>query len=71
MDRAALPLTIRNQATNEIPKQYLDCTKARRRLNWEPKWTLDESLAETVGWYRDWQSRSGRGHSDVPRTVVT
>ena len=71
MDRAALPLTIRNQATNEIPKQYLDCTKARRRLNWEPKWTLDESLAETVGWYRDWQARSGRGHSDVPRTVVT
>ena len=61
MDHAALPLTIQNQASNEIPQQYLDCAKARRRLNWEPKWTLDESLRETVAWYRDWFERHRRG----------
>ena len=57
MDRASLPLTILNQASNEIPRQYLDCTKARRRLNWEPKWTLEESLGETISWYRGWDAR--------------
>lgn len=58
MDRASLPLTIQNQATNEIPRQYLDCAKARRRLNWEPRWTLDESLGETIAWYRQWLARA-------------
>lgn len=61
MDRASLPLTILNQATNEIPKQYLDCAKARRRLTWEPRWTLEESLGETVAWYREWMKRGQRG----------
>src|SRR5687768_3731568 len=46
MGRSDLPLTILNQATNEIPRQYLDCGKARRRLHWEPKWTMDDSLGE-------------------------
>jgi CDP-glucose 4,6-dehydratase len=71
MDRSALPLTIRNEATNEIPKQYLDCTKARRRLNWEPKWTLEDSLGETVAWYRDWLSRAGRAPAESPRQAAT
>ena len=57
MGKAELPLTILNQATNEIPRQYLDCAKARRRLAWRPTHTLDESLAETVEWYRDWLAR--------------
>jgi CDP-glucose 4,6-dehydratase len=61
MDRASLPLTILNQASNEIPKQYLDCTKARRRMSWEPRWTLEESLGETVAWYREWEQRGRRG----------
>lgn len=30
----------------------LDCTKLRS-LGWEPKFTLDEGLKKTFGWYRD------------------
>lgn len=30
----------------------LDCTKARKELNWEPCWDLDSALASTVEWYK-------------------
>ncbi len=53
-----LPLTILNQATNEIPRQYLDCTKARRLMHWEPKNTLEDSLRDTAQWYRGWLARA-------------
>lgn len=61
MAKPSLPLKILNQATNEIPHQYLDCTKARERLGWQPRYTLESSLAETVEWYSRWLPRS-RGH---------
>lgn len=51
---------ILNEASNEIPKQYLDCAKARRTLDWKPRFTLDEGLGEAIGWYRDWLQRSDR-----------
>ncbi|MEP7347094.1 MAG: GDP-mannose 4,6-dehydratase, partial [Gemmatimonadaceae bacterium] len=47
-----LPLTILSQASNEISRQYLDCAKARDRMQWRPAHTLDASLRETVTWYR-------------------
>ncbi len=53
----SLPLTILNQASNEIPKQYLDCRKARARLDWRPRHELDASLRDTVEWYRAWLSQ--------------
>ena len=49
---------ILNQASNEIPKQYLDCAKARRMLDWTPRFRLDEGLTEAIGWYRDWLAGS-------------
>ena len=61
--RTDLPLTILNRASNEIPKQYLDCAKARARLSWAPHWTLDASLAETVEWYRGWLARERAGQT--------
>jgi CDP-glucose 4,6-dehydratase len=30
----------------------LDCAKARQRLGWRPRWTLDAGLSATVAWYR-------------------
>ena len=30
----------------------LDCSKARARLGWRPRWQLDRALEETVAWYR-------------------
>ena len=64
-----LKLTIQNHATNEIPRQYLDCTKARRTMEWAPKWSIEESLRETVQWYEGWlASSSGEGEEmSLPR----
>ena len=43
---------VRNEATNEIRNQYLDATKAKTVLGWKAAYTLEESLDETIGWYR-------------------
>jgi len=43
---------IRNTASGEIRVQYLDATKARNMLDWTPRYTLEQGLAETVAWYR-------------------
>lgn len=44
---------ILNQATNEIRHQYLSAAKAREVLDWQPLFTLDEGLRQTISWYRD------------------
>ncbi|MCI0812993.1 MAG: GDP-mannose 4,6-dehydratase [Chloroflexi bacterium] len=51
MGRKDLKPTILNEAGNEIPKQYLDCTKARNMLSWSPAYSLAEGLSETISWY--------------------
>jgi CDP-glucose 4,6-dehydratase len=50
--RPDLEPDVRNEASNEIPKQYLDCAKARAALDWSPGRSLDEGLVETIDWYR-------------------
>ncbi|MCW3992162.1 MAG: GDP-mannose 4,6-dehydratase [Candidatus Bathyarchaeota archaeon] len=37
----------------EIDRQWLDATKARKVLGWEPKVGLEEGLSKTIEWYRD------------------
>jgi len=44
---------VRNEATNEIRRQYLSAEKARQLLGWKPLFTLDEGLRRTIDWYRD------------------
>jgi CDP-glucose 4,6-dehydratase len=43
---------VRNEVSREIRDQYLDATKARTMLGWKPAYTLEESLGETIEWYR-------------------
>ncbi len=43
-----------NQASNEIPRQYLSSQKARRMLDWAPSFDLRTGLARTIAWYRDY-----------------
>jgi CDP-glucose 4,6-dehydratase len=57
MGKSHLPLTILGQASNEIPRQYLDCAKARSLMEWKPKHGFDSSLALTIEWYRGWAER--------------
>jgi CDP-glucose 4,6-dehydratase len=45
---------ILNGASHEIPRQYLDCTKARRVLGWAPKYSMPDAITETIAWYRRW-----------------
>lgn len=43
-----------NDAPNEIPHQYLSAAKARRQLGWTPAYSLEQGLAETIDWYREY-----------------
>ena len=51
----ASPLTadVRAEARGEIPEQSLCAAKARARLGWSPRFTMDEGLEATVAWWRD------------------
>lgn len=51
MGASGLDPVILNEATGEIPDQYLDCRKARLVLNWKPRYDFETGLAETVPWY--------------------
>lgn len=57
MNKENLKPTILNEASNEIPRQFLDCTKARTMLDWKPQYTPDDALRETIEWYRQWLTR--------------
>jgi CDP-glucose 4,6-dehydratase len=57
MKREDLKPKILNQATNEIKDQYLSAKKSRDLLNWRARYTLDNSLKETIGWYRKFFQR--------------
>ncbi|MCJ7676648.1 MAG: hypothetical protein MUO35_02865, partial [Anaerolineales bacterium] len=43
---------IRNEATNEIRRQFLSADKARRVLGWSPLFTLEQGLDRTIAWYK-------------------
>ena len=53
MGKPHLEPIILNQANNEIKHQYLSAEKARRLLDWTPAYTLEQGLAQTIDWYKD------------------
>ena len=42
---------ILNQAKTEIPEQYLDGSKIKQIIGWEPKTSFEQAILETYGWY--------------------
>jgi CDP-glucose 4,6-dehydratase len=32
----------------------LDSTKAKDYLNWQPRWSLEKAIEQTIAWYRQW-----------------
>jgi len=52
-DRTTLQPLVLGKAKNEIRDQYLDSSKARSLLSWEPEYSLREGLQETLSWYRE------------------
>ena len=57
MDSSLEPI-IRNEATNEIRRQYLSAAKARERLGWKPLFQLEDGLLHTIEWYRKFLAAS-------------
>ena len=53
MGRADLTPVVLNEATNEIPDQFLDASKAAADLGWTPRYRLEDGLQETVAWYEE------------------
>ena len=53
MKREDLEPRVLNEASGEIPEQYLSSDLARRLLGWRPGASLDDRLLETIDWYRD------------------
>ena len=45
---------IRNTAQNEIRDQYLDCSKAKRMLEWKHQNSFEDAAGLTVGWYKNY-----------------
>jgi CDP-glucose 4,6-dehydratase len=45
-----------NNAAGEIRAQFLNTDKARRMLNWQAAYNLEDGLKETIAWYRDYLS---------------
>jgi len=54
-----IELDIRNCAKGEIRTQYLSAGKARRMLGWQPAYSVESGLAETIEWYRDFLGADG------------
>lgn len=46
----------------------LDISKAKARLNWQPRWNLATALGQIVSWHRDWSS-SGNARSHCLRQI--
>ncbi len=51
MGRSEVKPEIRNEASNEIPVQCLDSTKAKEVLGWKAHYGFNEGLRHTVDWY--------------------
>ena len=47
---------IQNITKCEIHSQFLDSTKAHTILNWQPEYSLEHGLKETIAWYRTYLS---------------
>jgi CDP-glucose 4,6-dehydratase len=52
-ERKDLQPIIQNEAPHEIREQFLSAKKARDRLKWQPRFSLDDGLRRTFEWYRE------------------
>lgn len=56
----------RHESATDTPEALslrLDSSKARHRLGWRSRWSLEEALSRTLDWHRSW--RRGENMADV------
>lgn len=51
MNKTHLKPIILNKTKNEIPNQYLDASKSKNVLGWEPAFPVEDGLKEAAKWY--------------------
>ena len=56
-DHPDLEPVILDEVRNEIKDEYLSPTKAKAVLGWEPHYSLEDGLAQTMTWYRNFLSQ--------------
>jgi CDP-glucose 4,6-dehydratase len=67
VDRVALLMgssaepEVKNEVSNEISHQYLSAAAAREQLGWTPQFALDDGLARTIAWYREFFQSAEKG----------
>lgn len=61
MDSRDIQPEILNTAHGEIHSQYLSSNKAHQMLAWQPRYSLEEGLRETIAWYMNYLS-SGKSN---------
>ncbi len=52
-DNACLEIAATEDKPHEANLLHLDASKARRRLQWTPRWNAERAVVETISWYRD------------------
>ena len=67
MDAGSLRPVILNEASHEIPRQYLDCSKAQQLLEWRPRFGMEQGLRETIEWYA---AHEGKMEKVLPRAAA-
>jgi len=51
-------IEISSNNIRETKDMFLNCDKARKELNWKPKYSLEEGLIETIKFYRSYFSKT-------------
>ena len=65
MNREDLQPIILDKTTNEIKHQYLSAEKARKVLNWTPKFSVESGLQETIKWYEEFFNVQNTGKDNL------
>ncbi len=64
-----LEAQILGETRNEIRDQFLSSLKARELLGWRPQYRLEESLARTIAWYRDYFESNKKNRLSLSQLV--
>ena len=49
----------KNKTNNEASYLQLDISKAKKKLNWSPRYNFDQMMVETVAWYKEYYKNQG------------
>ncbi|MDD7199593.1 GDP-mannose 4,6-dehydratase, partial [Parafannyhessea umbonata] len=55
-----LPYQIDPRRPGDVDANYADCSKAKREMGWEAKYTIDDMCRDS--W--NWQSKNPNGYED-------